>query len=170
MRKQAALIVLMLCASGCATSVASVPVDVPPPAPPVQVQLAEPVSTAFDQVVAAFMAEGLTVDQADRSSGLIKSVGVMGDPIVASNMGGTMTTVPTYFYRAVVAPRVGGSTVSLVATMRAAMTWNGAPQPAQDETPLHQCGAGESEGHRICRDNYAKVQARLGGIAARLRG
>jgi hypothetical protein len=155
---------------GCATTLSvPPPAEQPPLAPPVQVQLAEPVPDAFDRVVAAFMAEGFTVDRADRSTGLIKTAGVVGDPYVVSNMFVTMTGIPTYFYRAVITPREVGSTVSLNVTSRHTMTSNGKPEPPQEELPFRQCPPGDSDAHEICRTNYGKIQVRLEQIAARLR-
>lgn len=161
-------ILLLLALNGCATTVATIPSQLPPTAPPVEVQISVPPDPAFDRVMAALVAEGFTIDQGDRSAGLIKTTGVPGAVVVTSNMGALVTGSPTYFFRATIMPREGGSTIALNVTGRVSSTINGR-QEISEEFPLYQCQPGDSSAHRSCRESYDKIQARLSSVAARLR-
>jgi hypothetical protein len=156
--------VLALAFVGCASVTVLPPA---PPAPPVETRLNVPSAQAFDRVVAAFVAEGLTIDQADRSAGLIKSAPVPGASVVAGGLA-VATATSSLFYRATILPRDSGSTVALSVSGKMTMA-SGGRQETTEETPLSQCPAGESQNVRRCREGYDAIQVRLRQIAARIK-
>lgn len=63
------IVVLSAVLASC-TTVTTIPTQPAAPMPPLEVQVPVTPANAFDRVVSAFMAEGLTVEQADRLAGL----------------------------------------------------------------------------------------------------
>jgi hypothetical protein len=161
---RAILTTVILASAGCATVSM---IETPPAAPPVEVQLAATPDQAFDRVVAAFTAEGLTVDQADRSGGIVKSAAVQGQSAVVGGLA-VVTASSVLFYRANILTREGGSTVLLNVSGRTTMTSSGRTETSE-ELPLTQCPPGDSAAIRNCREGYDRIQARLQEIARRIR-
>jgi S1-C subfamily serine protease len=127
------------------------------PEPPIEVVLPVDRAAAFDQVLAAFDAAGLTVSQADRDGGVISAGPVPAD-IVTGQFGPAVATLqPFVTYRASLVPAPEGAKVVL-------SLWSSTRENGAAATPEVQVGAG-CRTHASC----SKYWAHLEQVAATLR-
>lgn len=160
-------ILMLLALAGCAPALTVAPVE-SRPVPPVRVEMDVPPDAAYDRVVAAVVAEGYTVAEGDRASGLVKTVGIPGDVVVASGMA-VAVIQPEYFIRATITPAPDGSTVLLSVTSRAHVTGSGVPQTTP-EMPLQECtDIGGPDARQKCETALTRILERVRALADRLR-
>lgn len=181
----ALLVLLTACApatqtrAGTPTLDPSVPefevVDEPAPVPPalaspIIVSLDSPVAAATDRTVAAFAAEGLRVERADRQAGRVKSAGVLAEAVAAE--GSAAATVQTeHFFHATVERAEQGSRVVLSVSMRSHQRTS-AGTKTTPESEMQECQRVETAdgvaAFQRCEQQMARVKARLDNLARRV--
>lgn len=135
------------------------------------VDLSAPPADAYDLVVASFVAGGYTVADGDRAAGLVKSAAIPGDVVTGTALGGlfVQTLQSEYFITATILPMAGGSRVALGATMRTTELYGRNDGTVSPEAAVQLCPEGSSDMLETCRQNQARLRARLESVAAVLR-
>ena len=145
------------------TSLGCMPVSVTPttvqPAKPVEVLVAAQPAEAFERVKAAFVAQGLTIAEANPAGGILKSAGVMGDVVTVGGLY-PVTSQSEMFFRATLIPTDTGTRVLLTTTGRA-HTMSSRGTEVSPELPASDCGSNET-----CQKAWVKVKQRLDQLAA----
>lgn len=155
-----------LCSVTLLAFVGCMPVSVTPvtvqPASPVELIVAAPTAEAFERVKSAFVAEGLTIAEANPAGGTIKSGGVMGDVV---SVGGLypVTSQTEMFFRATLIPTDSGTRILLTTTGRAHTTSSRGTE-VSPELPASSCGSNET-----CQKSWAKIKERLDRLASIIR-
>lgn len=145
----------------------------PVPAPlatPIVVSLDVPVASAMERTVAAFAAEGLRVERADREAWRVKSAGVLAEPVAAE--GSPAATVQAeHFYQAMIEPANRGSRVVLSVSARShRRTADGTETTPESE--MQECQRTETSGaaaaFQRCEQQMTRIKARLDNLARRV--
>lgn len=139
-----------------------------PLATPIVVSVDVPVASAMERTVAAFAAEGLRVERADREAWRVKSAGVLAEPVAAE---GSPTVQAEHFYHAMVEPADQGSRVVLSVSARShRRTATGTETTPESE--MHECQRTEtSDGaaaFQRCEQQMTRIKARLDNLARRV--
>jgi hypothetical protein len=169
------VLIASVTAAACVPAVSTIPNNATP-VKPVEVRLSVAPAVAFDRTMAAFIAEGYQVDQANKDAGTIKSVGVMGETTVIGGGGGLFGMFPTVpeiysaenFMRANIVRADSGSLVYVSLSGRAHPE-KGPPTP---ESALYECPdkapmKGLESAIAKCRESLAKLKAKVESVAAK---
>lgn len=145
------------------------------PVKPIEVRLAVSPEIAFDRTVAAFIAEGYKVDQANKDAGTIRSVGALGDITSSSGlfgMGEVQVSQAERFFRANIVRTEGGGSIVYLSSSARTRELNGQVTP---ETEMYECPSNSSMpgmGSALakCREGMGKWKAQIESLAAKVRG
>lgn len=165
------------------TPAATIQPEAPRPLAPIEVTLAVPPASAFDRAVAALIADGYTIDQADRGSGTIKTAGKRGQTVSTGGPGGLFPSTGwgEEFLRVTILPVDSGSRVLLTGSGRSVSVVPSAPGGfvAGPEMQAMECTPQKGDDYKVkvdgrtltvrevCEIGVAKYREKLEKIASR---
>lgn len=130
---------------------------------PEVVTLAGAPEVVFPRVLAGFVAAGFTVEYADRSAGLLRSLPAQGPSTVTTPWLSVVQMREERIFRATILPVADSSRVVLTLTRRVHSTIDGKPEEVSDTPP--SCEGARGRALRRCLDYVAGLQSTLHALA-----